>query len=56
MKKIFTLTIILLALIACTAVAVRAIIGYFSVAQATTDSTATDMPQAVTFHPVLQKN
>ncbi len=45
MKKIFTFTIILLALIACT-VAVRAIIGYFSVTQATSDSTATDMPQA----------
>ena len=44
MKKIFTFTIILLALIACT-VAVRAIIGYFSVTQATSDSTATDMPQ-----------
>ena len=45
MKKIFTFTIILLALIACT-VAVRAIIGYFSVTQATSDSTATDIPQA----------
>jgi hypothetical protein len=45
MKRIFTFTIILLALIACT-VAVRAIIGYFSVTQATSDSTATDMPQA----------
>jgi putative hemolysin len=45
MKKIFTFTIIFLALIACTVV-VRTIIGYFSVAQATTDSTATDMPQA----------
>lgn len=45
MKKIFTFTIILLALIACT-VAVRAIIGYFSVTQATSYSTATDMPQA----------
>ena len=44
MKKIFTFTIILLALIACT-VAVRAIIGYFSVTQATSDSTATDIPQ-----------
>ncbi len=44
MKKIFMFTIILLALIACT-VAVRAIIGYFSVAQATSDSTATDIPQ-----------
>jgi putative hemolysin len=44
MKKIFTFTIIFSALIACT-VAVRTIIGYFSVAQATTDSTATDMPQ-----------
>jgi len=45
MKKIFTFTIILLALISCT-VAVRAIIGYFSVTQATSDSTATDMPLA----------
>ncbi len=45
MKKIFKFTIILLALIACT-VAVRAIIGYFSVTQATSDSTATDIPQA----------
>jgi putative hemolysin len=36
---------ILMALIACT-VAVRVIIGYFSVTQATSDSTATDMPQA----------
>ena len=45
MKKIFTFTIILLALIACT-VAVRAIIGYFSVTQATSDSAATDIPQA----------
>jgi len=45
MKKIFTFIIILLALIACTG-AVRAIIGYFSVTQATSDSTATDMPQA----------
>jgi len=45
MKKIFTFTIILLALIACT-VAVRAIIGYFSVTQATSDSTATNIPQA----------
>jgi putative hemolysin len=45
MNKIFTFTIILLALIACT-LAVRAIIGYFSVTQATSDSTATDMPQA----------
>ena len=45
MKKIFTFTIILLALIACT-VAVREIIGYFSVTQATSDSTATDIPQA----------
>jgi len=45
MKRIFTFTIILLALIACT-VAVRAIIGYFSVTQATSDSTATDIPQA----------
>jgi putative hemolysin len=36
---------ILMALIVCT-VAVRAIIGYFSVTQATSDSTATDMPQA----------
>ena len=44
MKKIFTFTIIFLTLIACT-VAVRTIIGYFSVAQATTDSTATDIPQ-----------
>src|SRR5665647_217002 len=44
MKKIFTFTIILLALIACT-VAVRAIIGYFSVTQATSDSTGTDIPQ-----------
>ncbi len=44
MKRIFTFTIILLALIACT-VAVRAIIGYFSVTQATSDSTATDIPQ-----------
>ena len=44
MKKIFTFTIILLALIACT-VAVRAIIGYFSITQATSDSTATDIPQ-----------
>jgi putative hemolysin len=44
MKKIFTFTIILVALIAC-AVAVRAIIGYFSVTQATSDSTATDIPQ-----------
>jgi putative hemolysin len=43
MKKIFTFIIILLALIACT-VAVRAIIGYFSVTRATSDSTATDMP------------
>jgi len=42
MKKIFTFTIILLALIACT-VAVRASIGYFSVTQATSDSTATDI-------------
>jgi len=45
MKRIFTFTMILMALIACT-VAVRAIIGYFSVTQATSDSTATDMPQA----------
>jgi putative hemolysin len=45
MKKIFTVIIILLALIACT-VAVRAIIGYFSVTQATSGSAATDMPQA----------
>src|SRR4030066_2370978 len=45
MKKIFTFTIILMALIACT-VAVRAIIGYFSITQATSDSTATDIPQA----------
>src|SRR4030066_33006 len=45
MKRIFTFTIILLALIACT-VAVRAIIGYFSVTQATSDSTATNIPQA----------
>jgi putative hemolysin len=45
MKRIITITIILLALIACT-VAVRAIIGYFSVTQATSDSTATDIPQA----------
>ena len=45
MKKIFTFIIILLALIACTG-AVRAIIGYFSVTQATSDSTATDMSQA----------
>jgi putative hemolysin len=44
MKKIFTFTIIFLALVACT-VAVRAIIGYFSVTQATSDSTATDIPQ-----------
>ena len=44
MKKIITFTIIFLALIACT-VAVRAIIGYFSVTQATSDSTATDIPQ-----------
>ncbi len=44
MKKIFIFTIILLALIACT-MAVRAIIGYFSVTQATSDSTATDIPQ-----------
>jgi len=44
MKRIFTFTIILLALIACT-VAVRAIIGYFSVTQATSDSTATDILQ-----------
>jgi putative hemolysin len=44
MKKIFTFTIILIALIACT-VAVRAIIGYFSVTEATSDSTATDIPQ-----------
>ncbi len=44
MKKIFPFTIILLALIACT-VAVRAIIEYFSVTQATSDSTATDNPQ-----------
>src|SRR4030067_3150003 len=44
MKRIFTFTIILLALIACT-VAVLAIIGYFSVTQATSDSTATDIPQ-----------
>lgn len=45
MKKIFTLTIILLALIAC-AVAVRAIIGHFSVTQATSDSTVAGKPQA----------
>jgi putative hemolysin len=45
MKKIFIFTIILLALIACT-VAVRAIIGYFSVTQATSNSTETDIPQA----------
>ena len=45
MKRIFTFTIILLALIACT-VAVRAIIGYFSVTQATCHSTATDIPSA----------
>ena len=44
MKKIFTFTIILLALIACTAVAVRAMIGYFSVTHATSDSTGTDIP------------
>jgi putative hemolysin len=44
MKKIFTFIIILLALTACT-VAVRAIIGYFSVTRATSDSTATDIPQ-----------
>ena len=44
MKKIITLAIIMLALIAC-AVAVRAIIGYFSVTQVTSDSTATDIPQ-----------
>jgi putative hemolysin len=45
MKKIFTFIIILLALIACT-VAIRAIIGYFSVTQATSDSTATGTPPA----------
>ena len=44
MKRIFKFTIILLALIACT-LAVRAIIGYFSVTQATSDSSATDNPQ-----------
>jgi len=52
MKKIFTFTIILLALIACT-VAVRAIIGYFSVTQATSYSTATDMPQVNMPNPAL---
>jgi putative hemolysin len=41
MKRIFTFTIIFLALIAST-VGVRAIIGYFSVTQATSNSTATD--------------
>jgi putative hemolysin len=45
MKRIFIFTMILMALIACT-VAVRAIIGYFSVTQATSDSTATNIPQA----------
>ena len=44
MKKILTITIILVALIAC-ALAVRAIIGYFSVTQATSESSATDIPQ-----------
>jgi len=45
MKKILLFTMILITLIACT-VAVRAIIGYFSIDQATSDSTPTEEPQA----------
>lgn len=45
MKRIYAFAIMLLALIAC-AVAVRAIIGCFSVTQATSDSTATETSQA----------
>jgi putative hemolysin len=46
MKKIVTITIIILvALIACT-LAVRAIIGYFSVTQESSESAATETPQA----------
>jgi putative hemolysin len=45
MKKVLIFIIILLALIACT-VGARAIIGYFSVTQATSDSTATGTPPA----------
>jgi putative hemolysin len=45
MKKIFAYTIILLLALAACTVAVRAIIGYFSVTQAASESTGTDMPQ-----------